>query len=292
MGRGTHPGGGRTLTDVFLPTSLDELWRLLDESPDARVYAGGTDLLVRISTGNLRPRVLICLERLTEIRGVSDRSDTVWIGAATTHARLIADPVVNEHFPILVQAASVLGSPPVRNMGTIGGNVVNASPAGDTLPPLYVLDAGVEIRSGENSREVPIQEFIRGPGEVALNQGEIVTGIIVPKVSSSAVHHYEKVGRRKSQACSVAGMAALMQLSESNIIESVRLAWGSVAPTVVTIPEAETALVGKPLTLETLTGLAPLVSSAVDPIDDVRASAAYRRMVSGRLLMRLGQYAG
>lgn len=280
------------MTDVFLPTSLDELWRLLDESPDARVYAGGTDLLVRISAGNLRPRVLICLERLSEIRGVSDRGDTLWIGAATTHATLIANPVVNEHFPILVQAASVLGSPPVRNMGTIGGNIVNASPAGDTLPPLYVLDAKIEVRSGENSREVPIQEFIRGPGEVALSPGEIVTGIIVPRVSPATVHHYEKVGRRKSQACSVAGMAALMKVSESNVIESIRLAWGSVGPTVVTIPEVEAALVGKPLSVQTLTELAPVVSSAVDPIDDVRASAAYRRMVSGRLLRRLGEYAG
>lgn len=279
------------MTRVLLPTSMDELWRFLNDEPEAWVYAGGTDLLVRMSAGQVHPPALICLERIKEIRGVFDLGESIRIGAATTHTQLIRDPHVREHAPILVHAARVLGSPPIRNMGTIGGNIVNASPAGDTLPPLYVLDAAVEIRSREAQRQVPIRDFIRGPGEVSLHHGEMLSGVKIRKQPHYTVHHYEKVGRRKALACSVAGMAALVELSESHRIEAIRLAWGSVGPTVVTIPEVEAALVGRSLSVESLTDLMPVVSAAVSPIDDVRASASYRREVSGRLLLRLAQYA-
>ena len=136
-------------------------------------------------------------------------------------------------------------------MGTIGGNIVTASPAGDTLPPLYVLAAEVEIQSKNSSRHAALTDFILGPGKVDLKRGEILTKIFLRKSPKWTIHHYEKVGRRKAQACAVASMAALLQVSETGSIDRARLAWGSVGPTVVTSREIEEALVGQPISLET-----------------------------------------
>jgi xanthine dehydrogenase FAD-binding subunit len=279
------------VTKVFLPRTLNELWNVLDAEPEAKVYAGGTDFLVGFHERAPQPASLVCIERISEIKGVSERGDWIWIGAATTHRMLLTDSAIREHAAVLALGVSVLASPPVRNMGTIGGNIVNASPAGDSLPPLYVLGAEVEIESRISTRRIPIQEFILGPGVVDLRRGEIVTGLRVRKASHFAVHHYEKVGRRKAQACSIVGMAALIRLSESKIVEEIRIAWGSVGPTVVTIPDVEHFLVGKPLGVESLSEAMPLVSGSVSPIDDVRATAEYRREVAARILLRLARYA-
>ena len=278
------------MRDVFLPKNTEELWAILEKEPTAAIYAGGTDLLVKLRSGLLDARSLICLERMEAFQGVRESGEEIFIGAATTHSRLIADRLVRQYFPVLVKGATVLGSPPIRHMGTIGGNIVTASPAGDTLPALYVLEAEVEIRSATYYRRVPLTEFIKGPGEVDLQQGEALAGVWLKKTSEWTVSHYEKVGRRKAQACSVAGMAALLNLSNSGKIEAARLAWGSVGPTVIRSTTIEHALIGESLTSDTLNRVAHLVREAVSPIDDVRATAAYRRAVAGALLLRLSAY--
>lgn len=272
---------------VYLPRDLGGVWEAWDRSPGASVYAGGTDLLVRLRAGTANPQALICLERVEDLKGVRDEGDSVFIGAGSTHSAILSDPVVQTHFPILIQALRVLAGPPIRHMGTIGGNVVNASPAGDTLPPLHVLRAEVEIRSREGNRRVPISQFIGGPGEVRLGPRELVGGLRIRKLAGRWFHHYEKVGLRKAQACAVASLAALIQTDAEGGVSEARLAWGSVGPTVVVCREAEEALKGRPLTRETLLTAVPTVEKAVSPIDDVRASAAYRRTVAGKLLLRL-----
>jgi len=279
------------MRDVFLPRAREELWELLEKEPQAGIYAGGTDLLVKMHSGQLNPPCLICLERLNAFQGVRDDGEEIFIGAATTHSRLMADPSVRRHFPVLIKGASVLGSPPIRHMGTIGGNIVTASPAGDTLPALYVLAADVEIGSAGRTRRVPLRQFITGPGTVDLRQGEALIGVWLKKTSTWEVSHYEKVGRRKAQACAVASMAALVNVSASGKIENARLAWGSVGPTVVTSTEVEAALIGESLTSDTFNRVAQLVEEAVSPIDDVRATAEYRRVVASALLVRLASVA-
>jgi xanthine dehydrogenase FAD-binding subunit len=214
----------------------------------------------------------------------------VFIGAATTHSKLIDMQSIRECFPVLVKAARVLGSPPIRHMGTIGGNIVTASPAGDTLPALYVLSAEVEIRSPEGTRRLPIRDFIIGPGAVALNKGEILLGIWLAKNQLWNVSHYEKVGRRKAQACAIASMAAVLELTDEGIVRRAKLAWGSVGPTVVTSEEVENELIDNRLSLETLKRAGAALDKAVCPIDDIRASAEYRRLVSKALLSRLVEY--
>lgn len=276
---------------VHLPKNFAELWTLLSDEPEAALYAGGTDFLVRMRAGIEAPKCLICLERVAELTGVRDEGDQVFIAAATTHSRLLESTIIRRQFPVLVQALEVLASPPIRHMGTIGGNIVTASPAGDTLPPLYVLDAEVEIQSATTVRRVTIADFIRGPGVVVLNTSEVLTGVVVRKAPRWNIQHYEKVGRRMAQACSVASMAAVMEMSRAGGIRGVRLAWGSVGPTVVTSEEVEGALHGETLSRELLRSMAPMIENAVSPISDIRAGADYRRNLAGALLLRLNDYA-
>jgi xanthine dehydrogenase FAD-binding subunit len=254
------------------------------------LYAGGTDLLVKRRSGLIDPPSLVCLERIQELKGVKEYGDEVFIGALTTHSQLLCHRVIRKNFQVLTQAIAVLGSPPVRNMGTIGGNIVTASPAGDTLAPLYVLDAQMEIRSLSSSRRVPISAFILGPSQIDLGQGEILAGVWIKRHQGFRLQHYEKVGRRNALACSVVSMAAIMKVSSDNHIYEIRLAWGSVGPTVMRFPEVERLLEGKPLTVDGLHDVMCLVHAGVKPIDDIRATASYRREVAGRLLHRLINY--
>jgi CO/xanthine dehydrogenase FAD-binding subunit len=272
---------------VFLPRTLDELWEILSKNPGARLYAGGTDLLVGIRKGLASPSSLVCLERIRDLQGVRDDGDRVFIGACSTHSSLLADPLLCAHFPVLAKALRVLGSPLIRNMGTIGGNIVTASPAGDTLTPLYVHGAHLEIIRKDSSRRISVEDFIHGPGRTDLSEGEILAGVWLSKAPTYNVNHFEKVGQRKALAIAVVSLAALFQISENGLIRKARLAWGSVGPTVVTSKAAESSLVGRPLNLGTLKEAALLAREAVSPIDDVRATASYRRLVAGNLLLRL-----
>lgn len=278
------------MRDVFLPETLDDLFRIMERDPGVALYAGGTDLMVKMRSGSVQPSCLVCIERISALQGVEDHGREVLVGAGTTHSRLLSDPALRQHFPVLFKAVSCLASPPIRHMGTIGGNIVTASPAGDTLPALYVLGAEVEIRSANESRRVPIGTFILGPGSVDLRQGEILAGVWIPKNPRWNIHHYEKIGRRKAQACAVASMAAVLDLSDEGTIENVRLAWGSVGPTVVTSAHVERVLTGKVLSADTLEQAVSHIHTSVSPIDDIRASAEYRRWVAGNLIFRLLEY--
>jgi CO/xanthine dehydrogenase FAD-binding subunit len=275
------------MRQVHVPATLSELWEILQEEPDAALYAGGTDLLVKLRSGLIDPPSLVCLERIEEIRGVQDRDNDLFIGAGTTHTRLLESDLINRHFPVLVKALEVLAAPPIRHMGTIGGNIVNASPAGDTLPPLYVLHAEVEIRSRSESRKLPLADFIAGPGRTRLSKGEILSGVWARKIPEFNVQHYEKIGKRKAQACSIAGMAAVLRVSDAGTIERARLAWGSLGPTVVYSRGVEQALEGKPFSAETLKEAGRLAQGIVNPIADVRAGIEYRRRVITGLLLGL-----
>lgn len=272
---------------VFLPRTLAACWSIFDGEPDALVYAGGTDLLVQLRNGKMDAPALICLERISELKGVRLEAAALWIGAGVTHADLLNDRLVQQHLPVLLKALPTLGSPLIRNMGTIGGNLCTASPAGDTLPPLYVLAADVELHSRETTRRMPLKEFITGPGQTKLAKGEMLAGIRVKIPTGFNVHHFEKIGQRQALACAIASMAAMLTLSSAGVIEAARLAWGSVGPTVVTSLAVEAALIGERLSQTTLERAAVLVRQAVSPIDDTRASAGYRRHVAGNLLLRL-----
>jgi CO/xanthine dehydrogenase FAD-binding subunit len=275
------------MREVVVPGSLDELWRCFKDKPQAAVYAGGTDLLVWVYNGLANPEALICLDRIQELKSVGERGDSIRIGSCATHVQLLDDSLIRSHLPVLWQAIREIGSPLVRNMGTIGGNICTASPAGDTLPPLYTLKAELEFRSKEGVRRMPIGDFITGPGATRLQRAEILAGVWVEKPAEYNLHHFEKVGLRNALACSVVSMAALLRLAPDGVVEKAALAWGSAGPTIITCPEAEEALIGKPLSTAPLQKAAALVRKAVFPISDVRAGEEYRRTVAGNLLLRL-----
>ncbi|HOG16574.1 MAG TPA: xanthine dehydrogenase family protein subunit M [Syntrophales bacterium] len=275
------------MREVHLPRTPEELWPILDGEPEVAVYAGGTDLIVRMGTGRPDPPSLVCLERMESWRGVRDESGALWLGACTTFSELLRSGDVCGRLPLLAAAVATLGSPQVRNMGTLGGNLCTASPAGDSLPPLYVMDAAVELQSSRGTRRMPIREFITGPGRTQLQRGEVLTGVRVGIPQGFQVHRFEKVGQRKALACAIASMAALLKLSGDGAVSEGRIAWGSVGPTVVVSAEVEGFLRGRKVTPATVEEAAALAERAVAPIDDVRGSAAYRRQVAGNLLRKL-----
>jgi xanthine dehydrogenase FAD-binding subunit len=275
---------------VSIPATLEELWNILEEQPDAVIVAGGTDVFVKLRAGTISPASLVCLEKLKELRGIRDEGGSIRIGASTTHTELLSNEIITASIPLLARAVHLLGSPPIRNMATLGGNICTASPAGDTLPPLYTLDAEVALRSRHEKRSIPIDRFILGPGKTALRKGEIIEGVTVLKPAKQTIDHFEKVGQRKAMSISIASLAALVYVGSGDLIEEISLAWGSVGPTVVRSKEIEEALIGHALTLDSLMDVFPMVADAISPISDVRAGADYRRRVSCNLLLRLSQY--
>jgi xanthine dehydrogenase small subunit len=287
---GSRPGNpqskGPSRKKILLPQSLPELWSCLEEEPEARVFTGGTDLLVQMRAHKDDPPALVCLERIAELHGVREEPGHLWIGAGVTHSHLLDDGLIRRYLPVLAKALETLGSPPIRSMGTIGGNICTASPAGDTLPPLYVLEAEVELIRAGASRIMPIASFIVGPGLTELQRGEILAGIRVKKPAGYNLQHFEKVGQRKALACAIASMAALLRVSPTGIIEAIRIAWGSVGPTVMIAPGIEALLVGEKISGQAVARAVEAVQYTVSPIDDLRATADYRRTVSGNLLRR------
>lgn len=275
---------------VLLPAGLDELWPLMAAHPGAAFMAGGSDLLVRLRQGLIDPPAIIGLEGIAELGRVHDQAPGwLFLGAGATHAALLEHPLVRLHLPLLAQALAVLGSPLVRNQGTLGGNLTTASPAGDTLAPLYALEAQVELRSATGGRRLAVADFILGPGRTTLQPGEIVYGVWAPLAGAWSMAHFEKVGLRQALAIALVSLAALVRLDGAGLVQEARLAYGSVGPTVLRARQAEQALVGQPLDLASLEAAAALVRQEVSPIDDLRASAHYRRQVAGNLLLRLAR---
>ena len=272
---------------VFRPQSLEQLWQLQQEHTDAALYAGGTDLLVKIRAGIIDPPALITLESLAELVTIDELSDEIAIGAGVTHSQLLNSPLIQTHFPVLIKSLQFLGSPHIRNMGTIGGNIMTASPAADTLPPLYTLQADIELIKQKSRRRLQLSDFITGPGRTRIENGEILSRIIIPKNPAFSHHFFEKVGLRQALSIAIVSMAALYNLTPDKTITDLRLAWGSLGPTIISRPEIEQFMVGKILNKTLLKEAGNQLRQQIAPISDVRAGADYRRQIAGNLLQRL-----
>ncbi len=256
---------------LLQPRSLDEaVRRLRDEGPLVPL-AGCTDLYVGFHFGTVGGRRFLDLQGLRQLRGVRRRGDVLVIGALTTYAELIASPLVRRRLPILAEASREVGSPQIQNRGTLGGNVANASPAGDTLPVLAVAEAVVVLRSVDGERRVPFGSFYTGYRQTAMRPDELIVAIEVPPVEGR--QWFRKVGTRAAQAISKVVMAAVRAPRP-------RIALGSVAPTVVRVPRTEAVLAGG----GTFEQAQAELMREIQPIDDLRSTAAYRRRVSANLL--------
>jgi CO/xanthine dehydrogenase FAD-binding subunit len=276
---------------VLTPTSLDEALAALFDVPTALVLAGGTDVMVDVNESRLDvadDRTVLAVRRLPELRTwVHDPgARTLRLGAAITYAELERPPL-SDLVPALAQAGRTVGSPQIRNAATIGGNLATCSPAGDGLPVLSALEAEVEVRSATDHRVVPIGEFMTGVKRTVLQPGELITAITVPVLDGW--QGYAKVGIRNAMVIAIASVC----LAVDRPSRSVRLALGSVAPTIVRAAEAEAHAAQR---VDWTTGTIPdvdatrageLAAAAARPIDDHRATAAYRRRAVEVLARRL-----
>ncbi len=278
------------MNSIFLPYKMGDLWEVKQKDPEAIILAGGTGLLVFLREKGLHPHTIVGLENLWELKQIEMQNGEIRIGAMVTHQQLLESPVIQAQLPGLHQAVTVLGYPPIRHMGTIGGNICTASPAGDTLPSLYVLNAVAELRTPTASRLLPIQDLIKGPGQNVLGRDEILYQIRIPVPSPSAVSFYFKVGQRKALAISVCSLASMLQVAEDEqTIVDCRFAWGSVGPTIMRFPGLEKNLIGEKLSLNKLREFGQTAASMVSPITDIRGSAEYRRMLVSNLPSKMLQ---
>ncbi len=259
--------------DVFTPRSLDEALHLKSELPDARLVQGGTDVLVELNFDRSRPPSLINLNEVPELRRFTAENDTLVLGAGLTYAEAM-DAGLAGPLPALAEASRTVGSPQIRNRGTIGGNLGTASPAGDALPPLMIGAAEVCVASVRGARRVPIGDFLVGVKRNALEPDEVVVSVRV--TPSGCRQTFMKVGPRNAMVISVCSLALEVDRDRGQI----RAAFGSAAPTVrlVTAP------------IDEADSFPALVAESASPIDDVRGTAAYRRhalrVLTGRALER------
>jgi xanthine dehydrogenase small subunit len=273
------------------PTRLFEAYEMLAGHPAVPI-AGGTDVMVQI-TGELRepPERMLDLSRVEELRGISLDHGALVLGARTTYSEIRRSALCREHLPALVEAAATIGAAQIQNRGTIGGNIANASPAGDTLPILLATDAVILVGGQRGEREIEASSFFTGYRATALAPDELVLHVRIPLPKGRHVR-FRKVGTRRAQAISKVMLAlAWRDLRESGWSE-VRVALGSVAATPIRASATETALEGRFPTPEVADQVAETLAAELSPIDDVRSTAEYRRTVAARVLHRLLREAG
>lgn len=271
--------------EYYRPKCLDEAFKLMAENPDYSLLAGGTDLMVKLKDNMVKPTAVIDLDGLQELKGINFEAGRIVVGALTTHTQLEQSEIINKHALALVKAAGIVGSPQIRNKGTVGGNIGNASPAADTVPVLIALGAEVALSSKEGVKTIPLEELFLGPGRTVLKPGELITSISF-KVATHQGCSFQKLGKRKALAISVINACASMEIDpETKVIKKVRIALGSVAATAVRVSEGEVLLEGKYYSPELINEVAEVVGEAIKPIDDVRSTAVYRKLVA-RVLVR------
>jgi carbon-monoxide dehydrogenase medium subunit len=261
---------------------------MLDELGDsAMLIAGGTDVLVNLKRNLITPSHLIGLDRVPELDGVSSRKTDVTIGSLVTATALADDRTINRNFSIVSRAACGLGSPPVRNRATIGGNLVTARPAADLIPPLMVLDAWLHLASTEGVREIPVNRFVTGPGETQIKVNEVLTHVSIPRSGRGTGGVYIKFGARHSCEISIVSVAAFVALTPAGRrIKEAKIALGAVAPKPIRCPRAEELLAGAYPGEEAFADAGRAAARAAKPISDHRGSARYRRQMVGVLTRR------
>ncbi|WP_257347329.1 FAD binding domain-containing protein [Pseudalkalibacillus decolorationis] len=273
--------------DLVSPVSLQECLKLIsDESIDHRLIAGGTDAAVRMKEGKWRPEVWINIKGIHELRYISEKDGAIHIGPLTTHTDIIRHTLLQKKADVLVEAAREVGAIQMQNMGTIGGNIGTASPAGDTIPALYVLGAVFELRSITSVRLVPIEEFFIGPGKTILKKKEMITNIIIPPQKANEIGIFQKLGPRKAQSISIVNVAISLLMGKDRKCLGGKIAFGAVAPTIIRAKKCEALLTQQPLTDEIIQNIGKIAWKEVMPITDGRATAAYRRDMASSLLER------
>ncbi len=265
--------------EFFNPLSLSEVFELLDRyGADARLIGGGTDLLVQMKQKLILPQKLINLLNLSELRGIERNGNSLRMGALTRHSDIERSSLLENGWKLLAWAAHKIGSPQIRHLGTLGGNLCNASPSADTASPLLVLGAEVCLASRRGERRLPLESFFTGPGQTVLEKDEVLKEVIIPRPPVNSSFSYLKLGRRKSMDLALVSAAVLLTADpRREKFGQVRIGLGSVSPTPIRARETEKRLEGSPIEDEAIREAADVASRECRPITDIRASAEYRK---------------
>jgi carbon-monoxide dehydrogenase medium subunit len=263
--------------DYLAPETVEEaVLALTENSPDARALAGGTDILVDLKHDSVSAAVLVDLTRISECRGIEETDDGLRFGSLATHTEIMDSDLVRKYAPSMIDAARTVGAVQTRNLGTLGGNLVTCVPSLDSGPVLIALDAEVTVAGAEGRRRMTLADFFVAPRKTAMQPGEVLVDIIIPKANLGKSCSFSKFGLRKGQALALVNVAAAVSLDEKGSLAQTRIALGAVAPTVIRATEAETLLDGNQPSPSLIAKAADIAATEAKPINDFRASADYR----------------
>jgi len=271
----------------FAPRKIKEALEILSRyGKEIKVIAGGTDLLVQYYDRLYEVNGWLDLRYIKELKEVKIYEDKMAIGAMVTHTQLEKSEDIKKYFPVLSLAAADIGSPQIKNRGTIGGNIVNASPAGDLLPPLMAYEAQFRLLSNRGEVVVPAEEFFIGPKETILKPDQLLTQIILPLPHERTYGSWIKIGKRKAVVIATITLALVVKMAEDNkTIKEVRTCLGSVAPTPIEIKEIRKKMVGKKFNQLDFDQSGQIVEDKIAPIDDIRGTREYRKDVAKEIMM-------
>lgn len=268
------------------PENKEEALKILkEEGVNACIVAGSTNILPDIKIKKLSPKILIDITAIEELKGIDKKKNKICIRPLTTIAELINSELILKESKVLIQAAEQFADPLVRNNATIGGNLVTASPAADMAVPLLTLDALIKIESVKQKREIKLKDFFLEPGKTVLHDDEMIVGIEFEQNDINKNGYFIKLGQRKAMAIAIAGLALNLEVKQNKIIQ-IRIAMGSVAPMPIRLIVVEEFLKDKEINNKLVEEAMDRVREEVEPISDIRASAEYRRYISGILFKR------
>lgn len=277
------------LKALYEAESVQDAIRLRLEHPEARIIAGGTDVLVQMREGRLAGMELISIYGIDAMRGVSmDGAENIRIGSLTSFSHITKDPIIQKYIPVLGEAVDMVGGPQIRNAGTIGGNTCNGVTSADSASTLFAWDAVIELTGAEGVRRIPIQEFYLSAGKVDIRPDEIQTAILIPKASyQGCFGHYIKYAMRNAMDIATTGCSVNVVLSgDKKTIARARIAYGVAGPIPMRAPAAEAAAKDRPLTAETVEAFGAAVLEDIHPRDSWRASKAFREHIAVELAKR------
>jgi CO/xanthine dehydrogenase FAD-binding subunit len=275
----------RSEIDVLSAHTLEEALGLLQQHREnIRIIAGGSDIIIQLRDGVVKTERLLNILPVKDLRFIEEKDGKIHIGALSTYTEIIRSQHIEKHAWILLEAAKQIGATQLQNSATIGGNLGNASPAADSLPPLYALGATIVTRNKSDRREIPIERFFIGYRKTALKSDELIEEIYFDGLTRNDAGAYLKLGLRKANAVSIVDVAVILRGKRKDSYRDVKVALGAVAPTIVRAHSCEQALIGRRLTEKSLREAARLASKDASPITDIRGSAEYRRKVLDSLV--------
>ena len=271
----------------FAPRKIEEALEILTEcGKEIKVIAGGTDLLIQYYDRLYEVNSWLDLKNIKELKEIKIHQNQMEIGAIVTHTQLEKSEDIKKYFPILSQAAADIGSPQIRNRGTVGGNIVNASPAGDLLAPLIAYKAKFKLLSGKDETLVAAENFFLGPKKTILRPDQLLTQIILPLPKKKTYGCWIKIGKRKALIIATITLALAVEMDGNNkIIKDVRACLGSVAPTPIEIKKIREKMIGKKFNQLDFNQLGQIVEDKISPIDDIRGTREYRKDVAKNIMI-------